>query len=136
MTRRISFWREILKIWALWVGVGLACIPTGILWVSLLHYGFSQRTAECIALVVGFVLALVLWEVIKRLLADKPKDCYGFTSNIIHFEPAEGALGILVPTPTLVMVTILCVQAYVIQPTQQPLNPPSTIANIDVHAIS
>jgi hypothetical protein len=72
MAKHRFFWREIVRIWAQWFGVGLASIPAGITLGILLRNGIARKEALEIALSLGFVLALVFWILIGRMFAVKP----------------------------------------------------------------
>jgi hypothetical protein len=63
---------EIMRIWAQWLGLGLAAIPCGLALGILLRYGVGQVAALAFALPIGFVLAVVFWTLIGRWVAVRP----------------------------------------------------------------
>ncbi len=88
MSTRKVFWPEIVRIWAQWVGIGLAAIPAGLTFGVLLRYGINERAALAVSLAVGFGLALTFWILIARHIAVKPEEyTTGVSPNPISLEP-------------------------------------------------
>jgi len=78
-----------MRIWAQWLGIGLAAIPSGLTLGVLLRYGINEKAAIAIALAVGFALAVTFWFLIARRIAVKPVECTtGFSPNVTSLDPA------------------------------------------------
>jgi hypothetical protein len=89
MSTRKLFWPEILRVWAQWFGLGLAAIPSGLIFGILEQRGTNQKAALAIALAVGFALALTFWVLIARLIAVKPVEySSGVCPTVVSLEPA------------------------------------------------
>jgi len=107
------FWRELVRAWAQWVGLGIAAIPAGIILGSLERQGVSERASLTIALIVGFVLALGLWILIGRhfsvLVVQYTQAAASPT--ILQFAGEQGAL---IPAGAFA-VAVLAVSVYCVQ---------------------
>jgi hypothetical protein len=88
MSTRKVFWPEIMRVWAQWVGIGVAAVPAGLTFGVLLRNGIDEKAALAISLVIGFVLSLTCWIWIARHIAVKPDEyTTGVSSNPISLEP-------------------------------------------------
>jgi hypothetical protein len=68
----LSLLRETLKIWFQYLGVGIASIPAGVLYVLLLRSKVSQNLAIAVCAVTGLLLVFFSWRVIdKRLWSNR-----------------------------------------------------------------
>jgi hypothetical protein len=63
---------EMMRVWAQWLGLGLAAIPSGAFLGILLKSGVNEAAALAFALPVGFVLGIVAWIVVGRWIVVKP----------------------------------------------------------------
>ena len=61
MSAHITFWLEVRRAFARWMGVVLASILSGVLLGILRRQGMAYKPALEIALPVGFSLALLFW---------------------------------------------------------------------------
>lgn len=96
------FWPEIMRIWAQWMGVGIASIPAGITLGILLREGVSQPAATAFGLSVGFVFAGILWMLIGRLIGVRPvRYTMGFSSTVLSLEPACAVAAVAVLCVTI-----------------------------------
>ncbi len=94
MTTYKAFWPEIFRIWAQWLGIALAAIPSGLLLGILQRDGINSKVALAAALATGFLLALVFWVLIGRLFTIKPTEyTLGVCTNVISLERADGGQG-------------------------------------------
>src|SRR4029077_9800736 len=104
-THRV-FLPEIMRIWAQWLGLGLAAIPSGLTFGILLRYGIGQTAALAFALPIGFVLAVIFWVLIGRWIAVKPVEyTMGFCLDTIALDRAG-----------TVAVAMLCITLHSYQP--------------------
>ena len=118
------FWSEIARIWAQWMGIGLAAIPSGLILGVLLRYGINEKAALAIALAVGFATAVTFWFLIARWVVVKPVDwTTGISPNVISLDYA-GAF-----------VTVLCITLYSAQ-LQTGTMERSDTSSVIPHAIS
>ncbi len=88
LVRRL-FWPELIRVWAQWLGIGLAAIPSGLILGVLEKHGTDHKAALAVALAVGFILALAIWLLIARQTALKPVEyTVGVSYTVISLEPA------------------------------------------------
>jgi hypothetical protein len=97
---------EMMRIWAQWLGLGLAAIPCGILFGLLLKSRMTEITALAFALPVGFILGIVAWIVIGRWIVVKPLEyTMGVSFDTLSLDRA-GAFA----------VAVLCITLHSVQP--------------------
>ena len=125
MSTHKQFWRELMRVWAQWLGLGLAAIPSGVILGVLEQRGVNGKAALAVALSVGFVLALVLWVWIGRRFAVVAVEYTTAASPIlVQFESQQGAL-----MPTAAFATaVLVISMYCVQTPSAPNMPPLSIA--------
>jgi hypothetical protein len=100
MSTRKVFLPEIMRVWAQWIGLGLAAIPAGLILGILEQRGINEKAARAVALVIGFVLAITFWILIARWIAVRPIEyTTGVCPAVISLEPAY----------PIVAVALLCV---------------------------
>jgi hypothetical protein len=117
MARRRLFWRELLRTWMQWLGVGIASIPAGLLLGAMLKEGFPLREARAVAVPVGFILALAIWGLLGRRLAAKVVPfAPAISQTVFQFEVSDG----VIRTSPAFAVVVLCISV------QIPSNGPST----------
>jgi len=69
MARRIPYWlRELLKVWAQYLGVGAASIPAGVIYALLLQWNMAQNIALLIAVPIGVIFAYFAWNAIDKAI--------------------------------------------------------------------
>lgn len=66
MSMQTSFWLDVRRVSAQWLGILAASVLSGSLLALLLYAGVGDRLALGIGLAVGFVLALFFWVLISR----------------------------------------------------------------------
>ena len=118
MSTRKVYWPEVLRIWAQWLGLGLAAIPTGLMFGILLRSGISQRAALAVSLVVGFALSLLFWILISRRIAVKP----------VQWSPTVTADTISLDPAYAVATVVLCLTLYTSQPPAVTMAPSVSIS--------
>jgi hypothetical protein len=124
MSTHKAFWRDLIRVWAQWLGLGLAAIPSGIILGVLESRGIDNRAALAVALAVGFVFALILWIWIGRHFAVVTVEYTSAASpTVVQFESEQGAY---VPVPTAAFAAaVLVVSVYCVQPPSSPLSMPT-----------
>lgn len=113
---------EIIRVWAQWLGFGLAAIPTGILLGLLLKYGMNEAVALVFVLPLGFILGIVAWVLIGRWVVAKPVEyTIGVCTDVVSLPDYAGA----------VAVAVLCVTLYSFQPLSGTGNYPPAPSSIN-----
>jgi hypothetical protein len=108
VTKFNSSWRELIRVWAQWLGITLAAIVAGIVLGILLKNGVGTNAARAIALALGFVLSVLFWWKIAHLFVARPVPCANAISTTTVFQFQTQGVS---PVPAFAAV-VLCVSLY------------------------